>query len=121
MEREELVNPPSQVGQMPPGILQMISASLWNMGADADRTGSRIANVALSLLSTSPHESAGRPKIGLLDLDIFGPSVPKLMGLENSGDVELSQGENISFISLVLKDTKYSFILPALEIFGAKS
>ncbi|OCF46059.1 MRP family ATP-binding protein [Kwoniella heveanensis CBS 569] len=46
------------------------------------------ANLALSLLQTS---TLSRPaRIGLLDLDIFGPSVPKLMGLENAGDPELS-------------------------------
>jgi ATP-binding protein involved in chromosome partitioning len=40
------------------------------------------ANLALSLQQTSG-ESLGRPaRVGLLDLDIFGPSVPKLMGLE---------------------------------------
>jgi Mrp family chromosome partitioning ATPase len=33
------------------------------------------------------------PRIGLLDLDIFGPSVPKLMGLEEAGAPELSDGE----------------------------
>ncbi|KAK4685325.1 ATP-binding protein involved in chromosome partitioning, partial [Tremellales sp. Uapishka_1] len=47
------------------------------------------ANLAVSLLSTSHLPTT--PKIGLLDLDIFGPSVPKLMGLENSGDVELNE------------------------------
>ncbi|OXG20801.1 MRP family ATP-binding protein [Cryptococcus neoformans Tu259-1] len=46
------------------------------------------ANLALSLLNTSPFDRA--PKVGLLDLDIFGPSVPKLMGLENAGDPRLS-------------------------------
>ncbi|KGB77983.2 MRP family ATP-binding protein [Cryptococcus deuterogattii R265] len=48
------------------------------------------ANLALSLLNTSPFDRA--PKVGLLDLDIFGPSVPKLMGLENAGDPRLSDG-----------------------------
>ncbi|TYJ57853.1 hypothetical protein B9479_001463 [Cryptococcus floricola] len=46
------------------------------------------ANLALSLLNSSPLGRA--PRIGLLDLDIFGPSVPKLMGLENAGDPRLS-------------------------------
>ncbi|ORX37885.1 P-loop containing nucleoside triphosphate hydrolase protein [Kockovaella imperatae] len=51
------------------------------------------ANIALSLLSTS--SSSSRPRIGLLDLDIFGPSVPKLMGLENAGDVELTDASRL--------------------------
>lgn len=42
------------------------------------------------MLNTSPFDRA--PKVGLLDLDIFGPSVPKLMGLENAGDPRLSDG-----------------------------
>jgi len=33
-----------------------------------------------------------RPRVGILDLDIFGPSIPKLMGLENIEDVSLSPG-----------------------------
>jgi len=36
----------------------------------------------------------GHKKIGLLDLDIFGPSVPKLMGLEGVGEPLLSDGES---------------------------
>lgn len=51
-----------------------------------------IANLALSLQQTSG-ESLGRTsRIGLLDLDIFGPSVPKLMGLEGH-EPDMSKGE----------------------------
>ncbi|GFZ50072.1 Iron-sulfur protein IND1 [Saitozyma sp. JCM 24511] len=47
------------------------------------------ANLALAMLQTSP---LGRPaNVGLLDLDIFGPSVPKIMGLEQAGDPALSE------------------------------
>lgn len=31
-----------------------------------------------------------RPRIGLLDLDLFGPSTPKLMGLDDSDEPELT-------------------------------
>lgn len=48
----------------------------------------QLANLALALAETG----GGRQSVGLLDLDIFGPSVPKLMGLENAGDVKLSEG-----------------------------
>lgn len=27
-----------------------------------------------------------RPRVGILDLDIFGPSIPKLMGLDNADE-----------------------------------
>ncbi|TDL20245.1 P-loop containing nucleoside triphosphate hydrolase protein [Rickenella mellea] len=33
-----------------------------------------------------------RPRVGLLDLDLFGPSIPKLMGLERSGEPHLTDG-----------------------------
>lgn len=42
-------------------------------------------NLALAL---SAH--ADRPKVGILDLDIFGPSLPKLMGLEGMGQPNLT-------------------------------
>lgn len=50
------------------------------------------ANLALSLLNNPPQQSARRPRIGLLDLDIFGPSVPKLLGLEGVGEAGLTDG-----------------------------
>lgn len=42
-------------------------------------------NLAYALATTRP-----RSKIGILDLDVFGPSVPKLMGLENIGEPNLT-------------------------------
>ncbi|GAA5908033.1 hypothetical protein JCM8208_004029, partial [Rhodotorula glutinis] len=44
-------------------------------------------NLALAL-SALPHNVTGgaRPRVGVLDLDIFGPSLPKLMGLEGAGE-----------------------------------
>lgn len=35
---------------------------------------------------------ARRPRVGLLDLDIFGPSIPKLMGLESAEKPNLTSG-----------------------------
>jgi ATP-binding protein involved in chromosome partitioning len=45
----------------------------------------------LSIESTNGEASTRNPRVGLLDLDIFGPSVPKLMGLENAGEPLLSE------------------------------
>ncbi|CCF48336.1 hypothetical protein NDA11_006871 [Ustilago hordei] len=48
------------------------------------------ANLAAALSLTQPSSSSRKPRVGLLDLDIFGPSVPKLMGLEGMGEPELT-------------------------------
>jgi ATP-binding protein involved in chromosome partitioning len=59
-----------------------------------------VANLALSLQQTSG-ESLGRTaRVGLLDLDIFGPSVPKLMGLEGH-EPDMTKGE-------ILKLSRYA-------------
>jgi Mrp family chromosome partitioning ATPase len=44
-----------------------------------------LVNLALAL--------ARYGRVGLLDLDIFGPSIPKLMGLEDMGEPELTKGK----------------------------
>ncbi|CAD6566485.1 MAG: hypothetical protein TREMPRED_002649 [Tremellales sp. Tagirdzhanova-0007] len=69
------------------------------------------ANLALSLLSTSTLPRA--PRIGLLDLDIFGPSVPKLMGLENAGDPELtSNNKLVPLRNHGIKTMSIGYLLP---------
>uniref|UniRef100_V5EYM7 Uncharacterized protein n=2 Tax=Kalmanozyma brasiliensis (strain GHG001) TaxID=1365824 RepID=V5EYM7_KALBG len=47
-------------------------------------------NLAVALSLTRPPSSSTKPRIGLLDLDIFGPSIPKLMRLEGVGEPELT-------------------------------
>lgn len=51
-------------------------------------------NLALALSSLPSAPGGARPRIGLLDLDIFGPSIPKLMGLEGMGEPILTSGES---------------------------
>lgn len=48
----------------------------------------RTVNLAAALSQVS----GGSKRVGLLDLDIFGPSVPKLMGLDSAGEPELTKG-----------------------------
>lgn len=47
-------------------------------------------NLAMSLAVNSFGQ--GPLKVGLLDLDIFGPSIPKLMGLDNAPEPALTRG-----------------------------
>ncbi|WVR08201.1 hypothetical protein IAU60_005248 [Kwoniella sp. DSM 27419] len=69
------------------------------------------ANLALSLLQTSPLPRTAR--VGLLDLDIFGPSVPKLMGLENAGDPELSdENKLVPLRNHGVKTMSIGYLLP---------
>ena len=53
-------------------------------------------NLALALLLEKPEK-----RIGLLDLDVFGPSVPRLMGLE--GEPELTKGGSSLFPSSLFR------------------
>lgn len=48
-------------------------------------------NLALGLAATSNEVLGRRARIGILDLDLYGPSVPKLMHLEDLGEPELTQ------------------------------
>ncbi|SNX86961.1 related to nucleotide-binding protein NBP35 [Melanopsichium pennsylvanicum] len=49
-------------------------------------------NLAIALSLTNAPSSRRKPqRVGLLDLDIFGPSIPKLMGLEGMGEPELTE------------------------------
>ncbi|KAF7367488.1 P-loop containing nucleoside triphosphate hydrolase protein [Mycena sanguinolenta] len=41
-------------------------------------------NLAFALSALRPPDFAARLRVGVLDLDIFGPSIPTLMGLQNS-------------------------------------
>jgi ATP-binding protein involved in chromosome partitioning len=48
-------------------------------------------NLAFSL-SLLRDQTSRRLRVGILDLDIFGPSVPTLMGLQHTGEPELTSG-----------------------------
>jgi ATP-binding protein involved in chromosome partitioning len=53
-----------------------------------------VVNLAMSLALNSYRSRSLR--VGLLDLDIFGPSIPKLMGLEGAGEPNLTEGSRLS-------------------------
>ena len=71
-----------------------VAGELPTSHSDEAMTLSRIVNLALSLLQTA--SDSGPPRIGLLDLDIFGPSIPKLMGLGHAGEPALSRGMRVA-------------------------
>ncbi|TCD66877.1 hypothetical protein EIP91_000775 [Steccherinum ochraceum] len=47
-------------------------------------------NLAFALAMQRPNSSQ-KPRVGILDLDIFGPSTPKLMGLESAEEPRLTE------------------------------
>ena len=49
-------------------------------------------NLAFSIASRK------RARVGVLDLDIFGPSVPKLLGLESAGEPHLTPSSSITLL-----------------------
>lgn len=58
-----------------------------------------------SALSMQRHDTENRNlRVGLLDLDIFGPSVPKLMGLEDVGEPLTT--ESMSFLLFRIRSHK---------------
>ncbi|KAL7414775.1 P-loop containing nucleoside triphosphate hydrolase protein [Mrakia frigida] len=65
-----------------PGVKKVVVVASGKGGVGKSTVA---VNLALSLLLEKPGK-----RVGLLDLDVFGPSVPRLMGLE--GEPELTQG-----------------------------
>ena len=49
-------------------------------------------NLAFALAMHAEHAPRVRPRVGVLDLDIFGPSIPKLMALEDADEPALTPG-----------------------------
>lgn len=49
-----------------------------------------IVNLAFSLALLQGPAAGTRLRVGILDLDIFGPSIPTLMGLQQSNEPELT-------------------------------
>ncbi|KAF9445602.1 P-loop containing nucleoside triphosphate hydrolase protein [Macrolepiota fuliginosa MF-IS2] len=65
-------------------------------------------NLAYALATTRP-----RSKVGILDLDVFGPSIPKLMGLENIGEPDLTDaGALIPLTNNGIPTMSMGYLLP---------
>lgn len=52
-----------------------------------------MTNLSLVNLALALAKLPSRPKIGILDLDIFGPSVPRIMGLTNAPEPDVNKCE----------------------------
>ncbi|OJT12582.1 Iron-sulfur protein IND1 [Trametes pubescens] len=70
-------------------------------------------NLAFSLAMNAEHAPRQRPRVGILDLDIFGPSIPKLMALENVEEPQLTDaGAIVPIVNHGLPCMSMGFLLP---------
>lgn len=68
---------------------------------DASELSFFLVNLAFALALRKNEKTNVPLRVGLLDLDIFGPSIPTLMGLQNAGEPALSSGPLLSLSSLL--------------------
>ncbi|KAI0361845.1 P-loop containing nucleoside triphosphate hydrolase protein [Trametes cingulata] len=70
-------------------------------------------NLAFSLAMDAKSAPRERPRVGVLDLDIFGPSIPKLMALENAEEPLLTDaGAIVPLVNHGLPCMSMGFLLP---------
>ncbi|KIM28222.1 hypothetical protein M408DRAFT_31525, partial [Serendipita vermifera MAFF 305830] len=79
-------------GNMPvksriPQVKRVVAVSSAKGGVGKSTVAANLA-MALSMLPS-------RPKIGLLDLDIFGPSIPRIMGLNDAPEPEINKFDHL--------------------------
>ncbi|GAA5997208.1 uncharacterized protein JCM10292_000098 [Rhodotorula paludigena] len=77
-----------------PGVKKVVVVSSGKGGVGKSSVAVNLA-LALSALP-SDVTAGGRPRVGVLDLDIFGPSIPKLMGLEGAGEPFLTDDNRLT-------------------------
>ncbi|KAH9853198.1 P-loop containing nucleoside triphosphate hydrolase protein [Lenzites betulinus] len=70
-------------------------------------------NLAFALAMNAEHAPRQRPRVGILDLDIFGPSIPKLMALETAEEPQLTDaGAIVPIVNHGLPCMSMGFLLP---------
>lgn len=108
MPRKSRSGPPEK--RHPPNVRQVLVVSSGKGGVGKSSVS---ANLALALLNHQP-ENLKRPlRVGLLDLDIFGPSVPKLMGLDRSGQaLHTEAGALLPLTNHNLPTMSMTYLLP---------
>ncbi|CAK5279812.1 unnamed protein product [Mycena citricolor] len=70
-------------------------------------------NLAFALSSLRPSDSGARLRVGVLDLDIFGPSIPTLLGLKKAEEPLLTDGGAIvPLVNHGIPTMSMGFLLP---------
>ncbi|WFD42569.1 hypothetical protein MPSI1_001215 [Malassezia psittaci] len=93
-----------------PNVKKVIAVSSGKGGVGKSTVA---VNLALGLAATSTEVLNRKARVGLLDLDIYGPSLPKLMHLEDLGEPELTQqGALIPMTNYSVPCMSMGFLLP---------
>ncbi|KAF9527238.1 P-loop containing nucleoside triphosphate hydrolase protein [Crepidotus variabilis] len=70
-------------------------------------------NLAFALSVRQNRTTNARLRVGILDLDIFGPSIPTLMGLQNAGEPELTEKGALRPLRNGLPCMSMGFLMPS--------
>lgn len=65
------------------------------MSRAPDLFARQTVNLAFSLALLKRQDTPLPMRVGILDLDVFGPSIPTLMGLQYCGEPELTPGTSV--------------------------
>lgn len=95
--------PPPKAGQMLPGVKNIIAVSSGKGGVGKSTVAANLA-IALAKLGF---------RVGLLDADIFGPSIPKMFHVEDARPY----AENIGGRDLIVPVEKYGIKLLSIGFF----
>jgi ATP-binding protein involved in chromosome partitioning len=84
-----------------PGVKHVVVVSSGKGGVGKSTIAANLAVALAQGQDQGQGQGVAGGRVGLLDLDIFGPSVPKLMGLEGVGEPLLSEGgESLLFLRI---------------------